>query len=112
MSDRDAHKMTNGRGAAAVLAAAIGSITLALLALAGDASPSIATALNFWRPTGPLSGVTDVAIVIWLAIWWLLSRRWHRRDVNLARINTASFTMFAAAILTTFPPIMDFLQGK
>jgi hypothetical protein len=112
MSDRGADKMTNGRGAAAVLAAAIGSFALALLALAGDASPSIAATLNFWRPTGPLSGVTDVAIVIWLAAWWLLSRRWDRRDVNLARINTASFAMFAAAILITFPPIMDFLQGK
>jgi hypothetical protein len=112
MSDRGADTMTNGRGAAAVLAAATGSLALALLALAGDASPPISAALNFWRPTGPLSGVTDVAIVIWLATWLLLSRRWSSRDVNLARINTASFAMFAAALLIVFPPIMDFLQGK
>ena len=95
-----------------MLAAAIGSFALALLALAGDASRTISAALNFWNPTGPLSGVTDVAILIWLAGWLLLSRRWGRRDVNLARINMISFAMFVAAILITFPPIMDFLQGK
>jgi hypothetical protein len=112
MSDREADRMTNGRGAAAVLAAAMGSLALALLALAGDASPSIAASLNFWKPTGPLSGVTDVAILLWLAAWFLLSRRWGGRDVNLIRINTVSLAMFAAALLIVFPPIMDFLQGK
>ena len=111
MSDR-ADAVTNGRGAAAVLAAAIGSFALALLALAGDASRSISATLNFWKPTGPLSGVTDVAILIWLGSWLLLSRRWASRDVNLARTNVISFVMFAAALLITFPPIMDFLQGK
>lgn len=109
---KHADKMTNGRGAAAVLAAAIGSFALALLALAGDAFRSVANALNFWNPTGPLSGVTDVAILIWLGSWLILSGGWARRDVNLARINVISFAMFIAAILITFPPIMDFLQGK
>jgi hypothetical protein len=112
MSDRGADRMTNGRGAAAVLAAATGCFALALLALAGDASPSIAAALNFWKPTGPLSGVTDVAILLWLAAWFLLSRRWGGHDVNLVRINLVSFATFAAALLIVFPPIMDFLQGK
>ena len=106
------NKMTNGRGAAAVLAAGIGSFALALFALAGDASRTVSSALNFWSPTGPLSGVTDVAILIWLAAWLLLSRLWVMRDVNLARINVISFAMFAAAILITFPPVMDFLQGR
>jgi hypothetical protein len=111
MSDQ-ADKMTNGRGAAVVLAAAIGCFALALLALAGDASKTVSAALNFWSPTGPLSGVTGVAILIWLATWLLLSRLWATREVNVVRINLASFAMFAAALLITFPPIMDFLQGK
>jgi hypothetical protein len=111
MSDH-ADTLTNGQGAAAVLAAGTGCFVLALLALAGDASKTISAFLNFWNPTGPLSGVTCVAIVIWLATWLLLSRLWAMRDVNLARINAISFAMFAAAFLITFPPIMDFLQGK
>ena len=112
MNDHRTDKMTNGLGAAAVLAAGIGSFALALLALAGDASRSISATLNIWNPTGPLSGVTGVAILIWLAVWFFLSRRWARRDVNLARVNGISFAMFVAALLITFPPIMDFLQGK
>jgi len=59
-----------------------------------------------------LSGVTDVAILLWLAAWFLLSRRWGGHDVNLVRINLVSFATFAAALLIVFPPIMDFLQGK
>lgn len=112
MNDHGTEKMTNGRGAAAVLAAGTGSFALALLALAGDASRSVSASLNIWNPTGPLSGVTSVAILIWLAVWFFLSRRWASRDVNLARVNGIAFAMFAAAILITFPPSMDFLQGK
>lgn len=104
--------LSNGSGAAAVLSAGFGCFTLGALALAGDASPHIAQSLNFWRPTGPLSGVTDVAIIIWLGVWFVLSRLWARRSVNLRLVNGASFALFAAGLLLTFPPFMDLLQGK
>jgi hypothetical protein len=112
MSDRTNDKLKNGPGAAAILAAGIGTLTLGVFALAGDASKPIAGALNVWKPTGPLSGVTDVSILSWLAAWLILSRLWERRDVNLRLVNTASFGMFIAGLLLTFPPIMDLLQGK
>jgi hypothetical protein len=108
----DASPILNGRGAAAVLAAAIGCLMLGVLALAADASPHLATLLNVWNPTGPLSGVTDAAILVWLVAWFLLSRRWARRSVNMVLVNAASVVMFAAALLLTFPPFMDLLQGK
>jgi uncharacterized membrane protein (DUF4010 family) len=104
--------LSNGSGAAAVLAAALGCFALGVLALAGDASPHIAQALNFWKPTGPLSGVTDLAIIVWLGVWFALSRLWARRSVNLTTVNVASFALFAAGLLLTFPPFMDLLQGK
>jgi hypothetical protein len=104
--------LSNGSGAAAVLAAALGCFALGVLALAGDASPHIAQSLNFWRPTGALSGVTDVAIIIWLGVWFVLSRFWARRSVNLRPVNGVSFALFAAGLLLTFPPFMDLLQGK
>jgi hypothetical protein len=103
---------TNGQGAAAVLAAASGCFALAILALISDASPLVAASLKFWRPTGPLSGVTDIAIVMWLVLWFVLSRVWSRRNVNMRRVNMTSILLLAAAILLTFPPVMDFLQGK
>jgi hypothetical protein len=80
--------------------------------LLGDAFHSVAAFLNLWKPTGPLSGVTDAAILVWLALWFLLSRRWTGKTVNMARINWTASIMFAVAGLLTFPPVMDLLQGK
>ena len=102
----------NGPGAAAILAAGIGSLALGVFAFAGDASPSILHMFNFWAPTGPLSGVTLTAVVVWLGSWLALSRNWARKSVNLSSVNMASFAMLIGGLLLTFPPFMDFLQGK
>ncbi len=104
--------LSNGPGAAAILAAGLGSLALGVFALAGDASPPIRLALNVWNPTGPLSGVTTGAVIVWLVAWFALARAWGRRSVNLARVNTAAFIMLIAGLLLTFPPFMDLLQGK
>ncbi len=34
--------------------------------------PTIARFFNFYKPTGPLSGVTTTAIIIWLILWMIL----------------------------------------
>jgi len=112
MSDDPAVVCPAGSGAAAVLSAAIGFFTLGALALAADAFSSLARVLTFWNPTGPLSGVTDIAMVVWLVSWFALSRRWARSDPNLRRINLAAAVLFVAGLLLTFPPSMDLLQGK
>jgi hypothetical protein len=65
----------NGSGAAAILAASVGCFALGILAFAGDKSVAIKNNLNFYKPTGPLSGVTTSAIVIWFVVWGLLE--WH-----------------------------------
>lgn len=102
----------NGPGAAALLAAAMGAFVLGVVALAGDWSPGLARALTFWKPTGPLSGVTDVAIILWLASWLLFARLWARRNVNLRRISVLATLLFIVGLLLTFPPFMDLVQGK
>ena len=112
MADADKSPITNGPGAAALLAAAGGCFALGVLALAGDASASLAKTLKVWAPTGPLSGVTDLAILAWLALWFVLSRLWGGRTVNMAGVNLASVLLFVGGILLTFPPFMDLLQGK
>jgi hypothetical protein len=104
--------LTNGSGAAAVLAAAIGCLVLGILSLAGDAFAPVAQMLNFWNPTGPLSGVTGVAILIWLAAWFIWSRRWSGKSVDMKRVGRIAAIMIAGGLLLTFPPFMDLLQGK
>ncbi|MGA2562026.1 MAG: hypothetical protein ABSF96_00555 [Steroidobacteraceae bacterium] len=112
MSDNSAPMRVSGPGAAAVLAAAIGGFALGILALAADASPALARILNFWNPTGPLSGVTDIAIAVWFLSWFALSRRWVGRNPYLQRINVAAAVLLGVGLLLTFPPFMDLLQGK
>jgi hypothetical protein len=102
----------NGPGAAAILAAGIGSAAMGIAAFAGDASQRLGKALNFYDPVGTLSGVTTVSIVVWLAAWFILSRLWATKSVALGRINQVAFALLLVGFLLTFPPVMDFLQGK
>lgn len=103
----DGKPIPNGAGAAAVLAAGIGSFLLAVLAIAADQSAFIKSLMNFYKPTGPLSGVTTCAIVVWLAAWAMMHARWRNRNLALARVNAIAFVLLALAVLLTFPPIAD-----
>ena len=104
--------LPNGPGAAAILAAGIGSLAIGVFAFSADVSPYVKNAFDFWNPSGPLSGVSLSAVVVWLLVWLWLSRRWAAREVNLVGANTAAFAMLIAGLLFTFPPFMDLLQGK
>jgi hypothetical protein len=103
--------LRNGPGAAAILSAGIGSGALGVLAFAADAVPAINRVFRFWTPAGALSGVSTTAIVVWLAAWFVLSRRWATRDVSLPWVNLAAGLMLIAGLLLTFPPFMDWLQA-
>jgi hypothetical protein len=104
--------LPNGPGAAAILAAGIGSAALGVFALAGDAFPAINKLFTFYTPSGALSGVTTVAVIVWLVAWYVLARRWATATVAMARVNVAAFVFLAVGVLLTFPPFMDLLQGK
>jgi len=110
--EKRVEKIPNGPAAAAILAAGIGCAAVGILALAGDASDAIGRWLNFYNPVGTLSGVTAVAIIVWLVSWFVLDRRWATRTVALGKVNIAAFIGLATGLLLTFPPFMDLLQGK
>ena len=99
--------LTNGSGVAAILAAGIGSFALAVLACAGDKSAAVKNSLIFYKPTGPLSGVTTVAIVIWILTWGILEWRWRNRTVAIGRISVVALALLALSLLLTFPPVVD-----
>ena len=102
-----AKRMPNGPGAAAVLAAGVGCFAIGAISVAADKVPSLARTLNFYRPTGPLSGVSTVAIIAWLATWGVLHYRWQSRNVNSGRIVAIALVLLAVGVLLTFPPIGD-----
>ena len=99
--------LSNGSGAAAISSGAIGSLALATLAMAADKSATIKNLLAFYKLTGPLSGVTTVAVLIWLAVWVILERRWKNRNVALGPIIAISAALLGVSLLLTFPPFAD-----
>jgi hypothetical protein len=99
--------LTNGSGAAAILAASIGSFAVAVLALAADKLTPIKSILIFYKPTGALSGVTTAAILIWLLTWAILQSRWAKKTVSMGRTCFVAFALLGLSFLLTFPPIAD-----
>lgn len=99
----------NGSGAAAILAAGVGAFMVAFFAILADKNAGVKSLMAFYKPTGPLSGVTTCAIIVWLVCWLVLERRWRGRDVALGRINAAALVLLALGLLFTFPPIADLL---
>lgn len=99
--------MPNGSGAAAVLSAGIGAFALAVLAFAGDKSAAVKSLLVFYKPTGPLSGVTTAAILIWLFTWGILEWRWRNRTVAVGRTNAIALILLGLGLVLTFPPFVD-----
>lgn len=103
----NAPAIPNGSGAAAILAAGIGCFALAVLSIAGDKSAFLKSLLVFYKPTGPLSGVTTVAILVWLFSWGILNWRWRSRTVAINRISAAALALLGLGLLLTFPPLAD-----
>jgi hypothetical protein len=99
----------NGSGAAALLAAGIGSLMAAIFAIAGDKSASIKTFFTFSKATGPLSGVTTSAILVWLVVWAILHARWSKRTIAIGPVATAALILLVMSVLLTFPPLADLL---
>lgn len=104
--------LPNGDGMAAILAAGIGCAALGVFAFLGDAFQGIGQFFNFYNPTGTLSGVTDTAIAVWLAAWYVLAKSWGGRDVAVGRVSLVAFVLLAVGLALTFPPFMDLLQSK
>jgi hypothetical protein len=110
--NRDLMQAPNGPVAAALLACGIGCCALGVLATAGEGSKRIASVLNFYNPTGPLAGVTTVAIAVWVLAWAVLAARWRGRQVRFGKVSGAAFVLLALGLLLTFPPFRDLLLGR
>ena len=101
--------IASGPGAAAVLAAGIGSFCVGLFAVLADKSPAVKSLMIFSKATGPLSGVTTCAILVWLFCWAVLHARWQTRAVELSRVCALALGLLSLGVLLTFPPFADLL---
>lgn len=97
----------NGAAMAAVLASGIGSFSIGLIVVLNEAGVFAVPAL--YGPAGGVSGRTTLAVVVWLVAWGVLHSRWRERNVDAARILTATLTLVVLGVLGTFPPLWQLL---
>ena len=95
--------LTNGPAAAAILASGIGCLALGLLTTLAQALAPVREALNFYNPTGPMSGKTILATMVWLVAWALLHFLWRSEQVDFGKIFMVTLVMIAIGLLGTFP---------
>lgn len=102
----------NGPAWAAVLAAAVGCACFGILVDLTEAFHGFSRALNFYNPTGDLSGKSALAVAAWLVAWALLRFRWKGRDVNHpARVAVVSVVLILFALVATFPPCFELFSA-
>ena len=107
--DAKRSRIPNGSGAAAILSAGLGCFAVALLAFIADKSAAIKSMMIVYKPTGPLSGVTTLAIAVWLVCWLVPELRWRQREVAMKKISLIGVGLLLLSVLLTFPPIVDLL---
>lgn len=101
-----------GPAAAALIAAGIGTFTVGLITSLAEAFGGLKTALNFYNPSGPLSGKTGVAVLVWLVSWIVLHSMWRTRNPEIGRLFTWTLVLIALGFLLTFPPIFEAFAGE
>jgi hypothetical protein len=102
-----------GAAWAAILAAGIGCLTIGLLADLTEAYKPASRALNFYNPTGDLSGKTTLAIIVWLAAWGVLHAQWkNKRIQSPGRILLVTLVLIGLAIVAVFPPFFELFAAE
>lgn len=109
---QNSNTITNGRGAAAILAAGLACFLIGSLSLISSMFPAASKIFTFYAPTADISGISTIAIVSWLVVWRILFQTWHNKTVRIVWVNLFAFLMLVVGLFLTCPFFVDFLQGK
>ena len=99
-------RLPNGAGAAALLSAGLGVFAISVLAIIADQSTAFKRLMIFYWPTGPLSGVTTIAVAIWIVSWIGLDFLWKRSDSKGWAIMLG-IALLAIGFLLMIPTVGD-----
>lgn len=105
-----AEELVDGPAAAALLGAGAGAAALGVVTTLAAASRGLAAALAFVGPVGPLSGKTTLSVVVWLAAWWWLGRRWRATRLEPGRVSRWLAVLVLVGLLGTFPPFFEMFE--
>jgi hypothetical protein len=70
-----------------------------------EASAGLSKSLNWYNPSGPLSGKIGVAVVAWLLAWVILHAAWKNKNVDVDRAFSWGLALVILGFLLTFPPV-------
>ena len=87
-----------------MIASGIGTLVIGLLTTIAEFSGGLGTFLNWWNPTGALSGKTGVGILAWLISWIVLNNLWKDKEYDLQKAFKTTLILIGLGLLLTFPP--------
>ena len=97
---------------AALVAAGIGCLAMGIVTTLSEALKPVADRLNLYKPVGPLSGKSLVAIVVWLVAWAALSRSVQGKQIPIGKWLTCSLICVGIGFVMTFPLFFDLFGDK
>jgi hypothetical protein len=100
----------SGGAAAGFLSAGIGCLAIAFMTVLSEASESIKQSLNWYEPSGPLTGKAITGVVLWLLVWGGLHLAWRKREINLQLIVIIAVVLIVTAFVCTFPPVFQLAE--
>jgi peptidoglycan biosynthesis protein MviN/MurJ (putative lipid II flippase) len=105
-------KKYSGPAGAAILSASIGCFVIGLNVILSTISYNIRDLLNWYKPAGPLSGKTAVALIVWLVSWFILHTLWRKKEINLNVIYILSLVLVGVAFIFVFPPFYELFEHR
>ncbi len=107
----------SGIAVAALMGAAIGMLTLAIVNVFTAAAPGFNTWVHsigkLWMPgaagIGPYSGKETLSAVAWLASWGILHYTLRDRALNLSRWMITFLVAVGVATTLIWPPVFEYL---
>jgi hypothetical protein len=93
----------NGAACAAILAAGLGSALYGLIVLLAESNEAFRSLMILNTAVGPLSGKSTFGVLAWLAVWGVLHLLWRNKNLNFARVWTATLVLIGLSLVLTFP---------
>lgn len=93
----------NGIGAAAILAAGLGSAFYGLIVVLAESNEAFRNLMILNTAVGPLSGKSSFGMLAWLLVWGVLHMQWRDKNVNFGRVWMATLVLIGISLLFTFP---------
>ena len=109
----------SGPAVAAIISAALGMVTLAVVNLGTAASKAFNEWVHgigkLWMPgaegIGPYSGKQTLSLLVWIGTWIVLHLALRNRDLNLGRWLIVFLVGIGIATTLLWPPVFEYLAG-